>query len=130
MQKRRDSTSSSRVSGKMRPLGKPPRGMFRAADALEQSRDRTRRAQLANEIDRTDVDAEFERRGRDEGFEFAAFQSIFGVEAEFGGETSVMRRDLVGAKKFAQMMRHALGHAARVHEHERRAVFLNQFGEA
>ena len=37
----------------------------RAADALEQRRDRARRAELHDEIDRADVDAELERRGRD-----------------------------------------------------------------
>ena len=40
-----------------------------------------------------------------------------------------MRRDRVSSKKFAQMMRHTLGHSARVHKNQRCSVFLNQFGQ-
>ena len=43
----------------------------RAADALQRDRDRARRAELHDEVDRADVDAEFERRGRDDGAQLA-----------------------------------------------------------
>src|SRR5262249_50297365 len=78
-------------------FGQTAAAMFRAADALEQGGNRARGAELAYEVDGADVDAEFERGGGDEGFEFAAFQAVFGVEAELGGEAAVVRGDLVCA---------------------------------
>ena len=42
------------------PLGYAVYRMARTADALEERRDRARRAELADEIDLTDVDAELE----------------------------------------------------------------------
>ena len=40
----------------------------RTSDALEERRDRVGRAELAHEVDFADVDAQFERRGGDNGF--------------------------------------------------------------
>jgi hypothetical protein len=45
-----------------------------AADALEERRDAVRRPDLADQIDVADVDAELERRGRDERLQLAALQ--------------------------------------------------------
>ena len=49
--------------------------VFRATDALQKRGDGTRRAELANQIHRADVDAEFQRGGGDERFQFAALQA-------------------------------------------------------
>ena len=76
--------------------------MFGATDALQQRRDGTRRAELANEIDGTDVDAEFERSRGDQRFQFASLQTIFRIETQFRGKTSVMRCDLICAEQFAR----------------------------
>ena len=65
--------------------------MFGAPDALQKRGDGARRAELANEINRTDIDAELQRSRGDECFEFAALQSIFRIQAQLGGKTSVMR---------------------------------------
>ena len=46
-------------------FGYRPEEVAGAADALEQLRDRPRRAEVADEVDVADVDAELERRGRD-----------------------------------------------------------------
>src|ERR1700736_3048385 len=99
--------------------------MFRTTDALEQGCDRPSRPELANEIDRTDVDPKLERRRRNERSQLTTLQTIFGVEPEFGRKTSMMRRDRVRTKQFAQMMRDALGHSPRVHENQRRPMGLN-----
>ncbi len=41
-----------------------------------------------------------------------------------------MRCHRVCAEQFAEMMRHAFGHSARVHEHQRGPVCLDQLREA
>ncbi len=49
----------------------------RSPDALQRNSDRSRRADLADEIDRADVDAELERCRRDDGLELSGFQLLF-----------------------------------------------------
>ena len=66
------STSSSRVSGKSRPFGTPPTWWPARPTRCRKRRDRARRAELADEVDVADVDAELERRRRDEHLELAA----------------------------------------------------------
>ena len=48
------------------PLGRRPQRVARAADALQPGRDRARRADQAGQLDGADVDAQLERRGRDD----------------------------------------------------------------
>ena len=52
-----------------------------AADALQAARDRRRRLDLDDEIDRAHVDAELERRGGDDRAQRAGFQQIFDFHA-------------------------------------------------
>ena len=54
--------------------------MTRATDALQESGDRPRRTQLADEIDVTNVDAEFERRGCDQAFELAGLEALLRIQ--------------------------------------------------
>jgi hypothetical protein len=100
--------------------------MFGAADALQERRDRTRRSQLANQINGPNVDAQLQRRGGNERFQFATLETVLRIEPEFRGKAPVMRRDFVLAHPFAQMMGHALSQATCVNEHERSAVRLDQ----
>ena len=55
--------------------------------------DRARRAELADQIDVADIDAELERGGRHHGGECADFQPLLGIEPLFLGEAAVMRGD-------------------------------------
>ncbi len=66
------STSSSRDRGKSRPFEVPPTAWPSAADALQERIDRSRRAELAHQVDIADIDAELQRCRRDEQFELAA----------------------------------------------------------
>jgi hypothetical protein len=100
--------------------------MARASDALQRHGDRPRRANLANQIDRADVDAELERRRRDHRLQLALLQSLLGGEPELPRQTAVMRQDGLLAKPFAQMVGNALGEPPRVDEHERGSMLLNQ----
>ena len=104
--------------------------MLRPADALEQRGDGSRCAELADEIHGADVDAEFERGRGDERLQLTALQPIFSVEPQMGGEAAVVGGDAVGAEQFGQIGGDALGQAAGVDEHERRAVRFDQLSQA
>ena len=82
---------------KQSALGQAAARCSGAAHALEQGGNGTSRAELANEIDRTDIDAQFERGRGDERLEFAALEAIFRIEPQLRGKAAVMGRDLVGA---------------------------------
>ena len=90
-----------------------------AADTLQANGNRTRRTDLANQIDTADIDSEFERSGGHQRANFSGFQFSFGGEPQLARETAVMRGDGVLSQAFAEMMRHALGETARVDEDER-----------
>ena len=51
-----------------------------APDALQERCDRARRADLAHQIDIADIDPQLERRGRDQGAQFTALQSLLGIQ--------------------------------------------------
>jgi hypothetical protein len=57
---------------------------------LQQTGDGSRRAELANEINRPDIDTQLQRSCCNERFQFASLQSIFGIQAQLRGKTSVM----------------------------------------
>ena len=103
--------------------------MAGAADALQEGRDRARRADLADEIDVADVDAEFERGGRHERLQFAALEPLLGGEPQLLRQAAVMRGDGLFAEAIAEIARDALGHAPRVDEHQRRAMRRDELGQ-
>jgi hypothetical protein len=65
-----------------------------AADPLEAARDRLRRLDLDDEVDRAHVDAELERRRRDEARNLALLQELLDLDPLLAGERAV-----VGARK-------------------------------
>src|SRR5690606_3754254 len=77
------------------PLRQPTEAVPRAADALQERRDRARGAELADEVDVTDVDAELERGRRDDGAKCSGFQPLLGAQPMLFREAAVMRRDRV-----------------------------------
>ena len=116
------STSWSRVSANSRPFGVRAERVARAADALEQRRDRARRAELDDEIDRADVDAELERRGRDRALDLAVLELLLGGEPQRARHRAVVRDDVLLAEPLLERRRDALDQPPRVDEHDRRAV--------
>ena len=62
--------------GKRRPFGVRAERVARAADALQERREAARRADLADQVDGADVDAELERRRRDERAQLARLQPL------------------------------------------------------
>ena len=92
--------------------------------------DRARRAELADQIDVADVDAELERGGGDQRLQLAVLQPLLGIEPLLLGEAAVMRGDVGLAQQLGQLARHPLGHAPRVDEDQRGAVLLDQLRQA
>ena len=100
-----------------------------AADALHGDGDGAGGADLADEVDVADVDAEFERCGGDEDFDFAVFEALLGVEAEGAGERAVVCGDVFGADAVGEFEGDFFDEAAGVDEDERGAVILRVGGE-
>ena len=104
--------------------------VVRAADALQERGDAARRADLAHELDRPDVDPQLERRGGDERRELAGAQPRLDAMAAVLREAAVVRGDDVFAEPLAELVRDPLREPPRVHEHERRAVLAHVRGDA
>ena len=104
--------------------------VVRAPDPLQEGRDRPGRTHLAGQLDRADVDAELEGRGRHECPKFPGPQAGLGPPAPLRREAPVVGRYLVRPQKFAEKVGEALGQPARVDENERRLVALDVGGDA
>ena len=115
------STRSSREPERRGPW-RAGHGVARPADALQQRRDPVRRSDLADEIHVADVDAELERRGRDERLQLPGLQPRLGVEPLLLRQAAVMRGHRAVAEPFAQVPCQPLRQPARVHEHQRRPM--------
>ena len=100
------------------------------SDALQRDGDRARRAELHDEVDRADIDAELERSRRDDRAQLAGLQALLGVEARLAREAAVMRQHEAFAEPLVERERDALAHAARSDEDQRRAMRSNLLGDA
>src|SRR6266478_2193929 len=96
------------------------------ADALDSGGNGLRRIKLTNEVNRADVDPELERRSRDDCFQFAALQALFGEQALGAREAAMMRHHRVGAESFLQIQRDALGGTAAQREDQGRAMLSDE----
>ena len=104
-------------------------GVTGAADALHAARDRRRRLDLHDEIDRAHVDAELERRGRDQAADGAGLQAILDLDPLRPRERSVVRADQRLARELVQRRRQPLGDAPAVDEDQRRPVRPHELEE-
>src|SRR5688500_506749 len=104
--------------------------MSRAPNALQEAGDRPRRADLANEIDLPDVNAELEGGGGHQDLEHAPLQTLLGVKSLLLAEAAVVRSHLIVAQALGKLTGDPLGHASGVDENERGAVRLNELGQA
>ena len=98
----------------------------RTPDALQERRDRARRAELADQIDIADIDAELQRSGGDQHLQGAALEPLFGVQPQFLGHAAVVGGDMFFAEAVRQLPGDALRHSAGVDEDERGAMLLRQ----
>ena len=99
--------------------GNPAGGVVGPADPLQEGREAARRADLADQLDRPDVDAELERGGGHERAQITAAQPGLDPLPAVPGQAAVMRRDLALAEPLAEFVRDSLGHPPGVDEHQR-----------
>jgi hypothetical protein len=78
-------------SGEEAALGDGSAPVARASDSLHGHSHSPCCRDLAHEVDAADVDAEFERGGRDEDLALAGFEALLCVEAEGAGKGAVVR---------------------------------------
>lgn len=116
--------------GKDDPPGDGTESVTRPADSLQERRQRTRRAEMANEIYVTDVDSEFEGGGGDDHREGSRLEALFGGNPRVAGWAPVMGGDLAFAESLSELVSHALDEAARVDEHQSRSLRANELGDA
>ena len=100
--------------------------MARAPDSLQPTRDRLRALHLDHEVDGAHVDAELERRRRDEARDLAGFQQLLDDEPLLASERAVVRPRELLAGELVDAKREPLGEAPVVHEDDRRAVLSDE----
>ena len=93
------------------------------------TRDRSRRAELADQVDGADVDAELERRGRDDRAQLAVLEAVARPRAAARRDRLPWCASTAPRRAAPRGVRHALGQAPRVHEDERRPVRADQRGD-
>ncbi len=93
-----------------------------APDALQPARDRLRRLDLDDEIDRAHVDAELERRRRDEARDAPRLQVLLDDDALLARERPVVGARHLLFRELVQAQREPLRETPVVHEHDRRPV--------
>ena len=116
--------------GKDDSLGDSALPVARTPHALQQGGERSRRAQVANQVDVADVDAEFQRRRGDDGGERAGFEPLFGIEPDLARQRTVVRGGAALAESLREPVGDALGQPSRVDEHDGGAVALDVGGDA
>ena len=98
-----------------------------AADTLHAARNRGRRFDLNDKIDRAHIDAEFEGRSRDDTAQGSALEAVFDIGALRGRDAAVMRAHERLLCEVVDGAGNALGEAAAVYEDDGRAVRAHQF---
>ena len=112
------------------PLRRAGAAVVGPADALEERGDAARRADLAHELHRADVDPELERRGGDERAQVAGAQPGLDPVATLLRQAAVVRGDHAVAQALTELVREPFREPAGVHEHERGVVLADEVGDA
>ena len=89
-----------------------------------------RRTELAHQVDLADVDAEFERGGRDQRSQPPLLEALLGLQSVFARQTAVMGGHRVLAQALRQRGGRALRQTPGVHEDQRSAMFVDQLFQA
>ena len=102
--------------------------MARPSDSLESLRDGLRRADLHDQVDVPNVDAELEGRRGDGGFELPLFELLFHVQAGDLRQGAMVRLQVLHAP-LLEPERDVFRPASRVREDEGRAMIVDQAAE-
>ena len=96
--------------------------MTGAPDPLHAARDRGRRLDLDDQVDRAHVDAELERARGHERRKPPGLEIVFDPQPLLARDRAMVRVDELFTRELVECAREALGETARVHEDERRSV--------
>ena len=96
------------------------------SDPLQTARDRARRLHLDHQVDGAHVDPELERRRGHDGAQPAFLERVFHLGPLLARERAVVRAYQILVGELVQPCGQPLGHAAGVHEDDRRAVRTDQ----
>src|SRR5204863_4709853 len=102
----------------------------RASNALQSNREGARRADLADQVYRANVDTQFKRSRGNKSAHFSGFQFLFGSYPQLARQASVVCGYRVSSQALSQMMRHTFRQAARVHKDQCGAMLPCQFLDA
>ena len=105
-------------------------GVARTAHALDPGGDAWRGLDLQHEVDRAHVDAELERRSRDEPAQVAGLQLVLDEQTLFARDRPVVGAYQLLLGELVDAGRDSLGEAARIDEHDGRAVLSDQLDES
>jgi hypothetical protein len=117
-----DSSRSARNFGKIRPFDTAPS----SPDALQAARHRLRRLDLQHQVDGAHVDAELERRRRDEARDLPRLQQLLDLDPLLARERAVVGARDLRLRQLVQAKRKPFGQPAVVDEQDRRAVLLHE----
>ena len=102
----------------------------RAPGALQEGGDRTRRTELADQVDIADVQAQLQRGGGHQHLQLAGLELLLGLQPQLPGKAAVVGAHVLPPEQLAQVEGGALGHAPGVDEHQGGAVFAHPFDQA
>ena len=106
-------------------LGHAATAVARSPDPLQECRDAARRSDLADHLDRPDVDTELERCRGHQSTQLTGAQLRFDPLPPLLGEAAVVRGNRFIAEALREQVRDPLGHASRVDEDERGAMRIH-----
>ncbi len=111
------------------PGGDPAEGVVGPADPLQERGEAARRADLADQLHRPDVDAQLQRGGGHQGPQVAGPQPGLDPLPPARRQAAVVRGHLVLAEPLAELVGHPLGHPPGVDEHQRGPALLHLGGD-
>ena len=85
---------------------------------------------MADKVNGSDVNAKFKRRGRDQHLDLAVFQFFLCRQPQLARQAAMVGCDIFFAETLAELVRNALGHPPRIHEHQSRAMLVYQLDDA
>ena len=104
-------------------------GVTRPAHSLEECGNAAGRTNLADQFDRSDIDAEFKRSGGHEGLELAGTEFAFDAFASVLRQGSVVGSYPVVAQPFCQLVGDPFGHTTGVYEDQSGVMLLDHLGD-
>ena len=116
--------------GEQPPLGHAADLVAGAPHPLQEGGDAARRADLADQVDIADVNAQLQRGGRHQHLQFPTLEPLLGIQPQLLGQRPVVCGHVLLTQQLAEVAGSALRHPAGIDEDQGGRVLLHQFGDA